>query len=145
MRYSSSLVAKPNLSLFDIPAMKARLPLPALLELLGLGAHSQQSAFCPFHENTNTKAFSVYKADRGWRWHCYSQCGDGDEIDFIVSLEKCSRSDAIGAGLSTVRTWRAKRLIPYIKTGHKSVIYDLPKVLAALEEFEVKPVTGGRR
>ena len=55
-------------------------------------------------------------------------------------------ADAIGAGLSTVRTWRAKRLIPYIKTGHKSVIYDLPKVLAALEAFEVKPVTvkGGR-
>lgn len=80
---------------FDIPAMKARLPLPALLELLGLGAHSQQSAFCPFHENINTKAFSVYKADRGWRWHCYSQCGDGDEIDFIVRLEKCSRSEAL--------------------------------------------------
>jgi hypothetical protein len=54
-------------------------------------------------------------------------------------------ADAIGAGLSTVRTWRAKRIIPYIKTGHKSVIYNLPKVLAALEEFEVKPVTGGRR
>ncbi|MEI7774940.1 MAG: hypothetical protein WCK17_09200 [Verrucomicrobiota bacterium] len=55
-------------------------------------------------------------------------------------------ADAIGAGLSTIRTWRAKRLIPYIKTGHKSVIYDLPKVLAALGTLEVKPVTskGGK-
>ena len=51
-------------------------------------------------------------------------------------------ADAINAGLSTVRTWRAKRLIPYIKTGHKSVIYDLSKVLAALGTLEVKPVTG---
>ena len=55
-------------------------------------------------------------------------------------------ADAINAGLSTVRTWRAKRLIPYIKTGHKSVIYDLSKVLAALGTLEVKPVTskGGK-
>jgi hypothetical protein len=51
-------------------------------------------------------------------------------------------ADAINAGLSTVRTLRAKRLIPYIKTGHKSVIYDLSKVLAALGTLEVKPVTG---
>jgi len=53
---------------------------------------------------------------------------------------------ALNFGLSTVRTWRAKRLIPYIKTGHKSVIYNLPKVLAALEALEVKPVTskGGK-
>ena len=55
-------------------------------------------------------------------------------------------ADAIHAGLSTVRTWRAKRLIPYIKTGHKSVIYDLNKVMAALGALEVKPVTskGGK-
>ena len=50
-------------------------------------------------------------------------------------------AEAIHAGLSTVRTLRAKRIIPYIKTGYKSVIYDLNKVLAALEELEVRPVT----
>ncbi len=55
-------------------------------------------------------------------------------------------ADAINSRLSTVRTWRSKRLIPYIKTGHKSVIYDLNKVLAALGALEVKPVTskGGK-
>lgn len=46
---------------------------------------------------------------------------------------------ALGAGLSTVRTWRAKRLIPFIKTGHKSISYSLPKVLAALERLTVYP------
>jgi|GEM_PF-2406303 len=50
-------------------------------------------------------------------------------------------ADAIHAGLSTVRTLRSKRIIPFIKTGHKSVIYDLNKVLAALEMHEVKAVT----
>jgi hypothetical protein len=46
---------------------------------------------------------------------------------------------ALNAGLSTVRTWRAKRLIPFIKTGHKSISYNLPKVLAALESLTVHP------
>jgi hypothetical protein len=46
---------------------------------------------------------------------------------------------ALNAGLSTIRTWRAKRLIPFIKTGHKSISYNLPKVLAALESLTVHP------
>lgn len=46
---------------------------------------------------------------------------------------------ALGAGLSTIRTWREKRLIPFIKTGHKSISYNLPKVLAALESLTVQP------
>jgi hypothetical protein len=50
---------------------------------------------------------------------------------------------ALEAGLSTVRTWRAKKIIPYIKTGHRSVIYNLPKVLAALEALEVKTTGKG--
>jgi hypothetical protein len=49
-------------------------------------------------------------------------------------------ADAIHAGLSTVRTLRAKRIIPYIKTGYKSVIYDLNKVMAALEVLETKAI-----
>ena len=48
----------------------------------------------------------------------------------------------LGAGLSTIRTWRAKKLIPYIKTGHKSICYNLAKVLAALESLTVQ---GGRK
>ena len=54
---------------------------------------------------------------------------------------------ALGAGISTVRTWRGKRLIPFIKTGHKSISYNLPKVLAALESLTVHPrgaKNGGR-
>ena len=46
---------------------------------------------------------------------------------------------ALNAGLSTIRTWRGKRLIPFIKTGHKSISYSLPKVLAALESLTVHP------
>jgi hypothetical protein len=43
---------------------------------------------------------------------------------------------ALGCSVITVRTWRKKRLIPYIQTGHRSISYNLPKVLAALESHE---------
>ena len=48
---------------------KRRLPLPRLMEQRGLAAHAKTGAFCPFHENTKTKAFSVFRDERGlWRW-----------------------------------------------------------------------------
>ena len=56
-------------------------------------------------------------------------------------------SVVLGVDSSTVRTWRKSRLIPYTKTGHRTIVYSLEKVLAALERFEVKTVTepkGGR-
>lgn len=51
---------------------------------------------------------------------------------------------ALGASLSTIRTLRAKRLIPFIKTGHKSICYNLAKVLAALESLTVHPRGAGK-
>lgn len=53
-------------------------------------------------------------------------------------------AQALGTALSTIRTWRAKRLIPFIKTGHKSISYNLPKVLAALESLTVHPRGTGK-
>lgn len=37
--------------------------------------------------------------------------------------------------LATVRRLRKKRQIPYIKSGHRTHIYDLTKVTAALEKL----------
>lgn len=50
----------------------------------------------------------------------------------------------LGTSLSTIRTWRGKRLIPFIKTGHKSICYNLAKVLAALESLTVHPRGAGK-
>ncbi|MEI6714641.1 MAG: hypothetical protein WCO60_12870 [Verrucomicrobiota bacterium] len=44
-------------------------------------------------------------------------------------------------GLSTIRRLRSARRIPYIKTGHRTIVYNLPKVLAALDATEIKAVT----
>ncbi|MEI6714159.1 MAG: CHC2 zinc finger domain-containing protein [Verrucomicrobiota bacterium] len=78
-----------------IQAMKERLPLPDLMAFLGAGEHTENPTWCPFHENKKTRAFSVYQTDKGWKWKCHSQCGSGDEIDFIERLDKCSRAEAL--------------------------------------------------
>jgi hypothetical protein len=79
----------------DIAQMKQRGPLPVLMEWLGAGQHAHKSAWCPFHENTKDRAFSIYETDKGWKWKCHSQCGGGDELDFIERYEQRSRHDAI--------------------------------------------------
>lgn len=53
-------------------------------------------------------------------------------------------AQALGVGLSTIRTLKTKRLIPFMKTGHKSIIYNLPKVLAALESLTMHPYRAGK-
>jgi len=53
-------------------------------------------------------------------------------------------AQVLDTSLSTIRTWRAKRLIPFINTGHKSISYNLPKVLAALESLTVHPRGAGK-
>jgi len=74
---------------------KRRLPLPLLMERRGLRDHAKPSAFCPFHENTRTKAFSTFQDERGlWRWKCHSQCGGGDEITLLEKLDGLPRSGA---------------------------------------------------
>ena len=66
------------------------------------------------------------------------------ELPYPQSITNLIHGDAalaaaLGAGLSTVRTWRGKRLIPFIRTGHKSISYSLPRVLAALDKLTVQP------
>jgi hypothetical protein len=39
-----------------------------------------------------------------------------------------------------LRELRDRHKIPYIKFGHRSVMYDLAKVLTALEKLEIKEV-----
>jgi excisionase family DNA binding protein len=49
-------------------------------------------------------------------------------IDLAETLNVCER---------TVREWQSKRVIPFVKVG-RVVLFDLAKVLSALENFERK-------
>jgi CHC2-type zinc finger protein len=73
---------------------KAALPLPQLMDRLGLGAHAEKSARCPFHDDGNN-SFSVWQSDGTWFFKCHAGCGEGDEINFLEKHKGVSRRDAI--------------------------------------------------
>jgi len=80
----------------NLEYLRQRLPLPGLMAALGLGEHAERLAFCPFHENTKTGAFSVWvdNEDRH-RWKCHAGCGGGDEVDFLEKYLGLSKKGAI--------------------------------------------------
>jgi hypothetical protein len=77
----------------DIPEAKRRLPLPSLLERLGLGDHAKKSARCPFHDDKRN-SFSVWQRDGAWFFKCHAGCGEGDEINLLELYKHLSRGDA---------------------------------------------------
>jgi hypothetical protein len=77
-----------------IQQAKLRLPLPALMQRLGLGDHANRSARCPFHEDANP-SFSVWQKDDVWFWKCHASCGHGDEITFLEKHKGINRHEAI--------------------------------------------------
>ncbi|MBA3351275.1 MAG: hypothetical protein H0U23_02405 [Blastocatellia bacterium] len=81
-----------------LEAAKAALPLPQLMERLGLGQHAKKSARCPFHED-RSNSFSIFECENGgWRWNCFAGCSPsgkpGDGADLIAKLENTSNADA---------------------------------------------------
>lgn len=78
----------------DIRIAKRRVPLPALMERLGLADHAKKSALCPFHEDQHN-SFSVWQKDGTWLWKCHVGCGQGDEITFLEKHKTVSRAAAI--------------------------------------------------
>ena len=50
-------------------------------------------------------------------------------------------SVAIGVPPRTIQTWIHSGKIPFLKIGHRTVLFDEEKVRAALERFEVRSVS----
>jgi len=78
----------------DILEAKQRLPLPALMGLLGFGEQAKKSARCPFHDDKHN-SFSIWQSDGVWFWKCHAGCGSGDEITFLEKHKGIMRGDAI--------------------------------------------------
>ena len=79
----------------DIAEAKKRLPLPALMHRLGLGAHAKKSAKCPFHDDQHN-SFSVWQRQDGLHYFkCHAGCGEGDEITFLEFYHRISNAEAI--------------------------------------------------
>jgi hypothetical protein len=79
----------------DLAEAKHRLPLPALLQRLGLGEHAKKSARCPFHYDQRN-SFSVWcNEGNRWFWKCHAGCGEGDEITLLEKRKSISNGEAI--------------------------------------------------
>jgi DNA primase (bacterial type) len=77
-----------------IQQAKLKLPLPLLMEQLGLAEHAKPNARCPFHDDTNP-SFSVFQIGNVWFFKCHAGCGTGDEISFLEKHHEITRSEAI--------------------------------------------------
>ncbi len=82
------------MSAAPIQQAKVRLPLPLLMQRLGLGEHAKKNAQCPFHDDRNP-SFSVFQIDGSWFYKCHACGATGDEINFLEKHKGISRCDAI--------------------------------------------------
>ena len=126
-----------------ITEAKQRLELPALLHREGLGAHAKKSACCPFHEDQHN-SFSIYKNGSGdWRWKCFSQCGAGDEINFLEKHRGISSRDATKLFLEMAGDPRGavtpikKALVPVSASAPAPMSYDWKRCVGALTENDL--------
>lgn len=57
-----------------LQAAKDRLPIPTLWQILNLPGKPGRECFCPFHDNTNTKAASVFERGGEVLFNCFGGC-----------------------------------------------------------------------
>jgi hypothetical protein len=60
----------------NIGDAKRSLPLPLLMERLGLGERAKKSAPCPFHDDQHS-SFSAWQKNGLWFFKCHAGCGKG--------------------------------------------------------------------
>jgi excisionase family DNA binding protein len=56
-------------------------------------------------------------------------------------LDVYGLSEEIGIPVRTLRTWLHCRKIPFLRVGHRTLLFDPEKVRAALNKFEVQAAT----
>ena len=56
----------------------------------------------------------------------------------LVRIERLS--EELGQPVRLFRTLMAQRKIPYVKIGHRTVLFEVDKVRKALAKFEVKAI-----
>jgi len=79
----------------EIPEIKKRLSIEAVLKFYRLFPDHNYRLRCPFHDD-KTPSFQVYPETGTWT--CFSSncsAGSGDQIDFIMKFEKITKHEAI--------------------------------------------------
>lgn len=82
---------------FDLDAIRARHPLPDYCHQHGieLSGGANPRGRCPIHAGDNREAFSLFRKDGQWLWHCHTgDCGTGDVIALHRVLRGCDFATA---------------------------------------------------
>ena len=77
----------------DFESIASRVDLVKLAESLGIEVRNGR-AFCPFHENTNSPAMSIFLRGGRWRYLCHSCGKKGDGVAFYAAYHNVSMIDA---------------------------------------------------
>ena len=56
----------------------------------------------------------------------------------IVNTKRLSKE--LEQSERTITTWRIQKKIPFIRMGYRTILFDVDKVKAAIEKFEVKAI-----
>lgn len=72
--------------IIDFGTVAAGIDLPKLLTADGVEVR-RGMAYCPFHENTDTPALSVYWRDGRWRFKCHGCGAHGDALDYVANRD----------------------------------------------------------
>jgi excisionase family DNA binding protein len=59
-------------------------------------------------------------------------------MEKLVNIKQLSAE--LGQSQRTIRSWICTRKIPFLKVGHRTMLFSPEKVLKALGKFEVKAV-----
>lgn len=147
-----------------IAEAKQRLPLPALLDSLGIERRSDgKPKRNPLREDDRSLSFSTFLEDGLWFWKDHGDGRHGDEIGFLEALRGCSRAEAIAeyldrAGVSTTtetspdkprparqRPAKAARPAPKVKTAPRAEPpLDWPACVAALDDGQLDELARSR-
>jgi len=136
----------------DIAEAKRRLPLPALMHRLGLGAHAKKSAKCPFHDDQQN-SFSVWQRQDGSpRFKCHAGCGEGDEITFLELHHRISNTEATKLFLEMAGVERLAPLVPKRRAPVERLVpkrrltstLDWPACVQALTEKQLEQLAAWR-
>jgi AAA domain/CHC2 zinc finger len=103
----------------DIAEAKRRLPLPMLMQQVGSGEHAKKSTKCPFHADKHN-SFSISQANGSWRWKCFTECGSGDEIDFLARHKSISKHEAIKLFLEMADVAQTRAAVPAQKSNSEN-------------------------
>ena len=78
----------------QVQEAKQRLPLPDLLDRLGLSEHAKKSCRSPLREDRNP-SWGIFEEDGIWLWKDLGTGDCGDEVTFVERLQNCSTADAM--------------------------------------------------